>query len=270
MQRRPDRRRPQRLRLHLRHATSQPAVTDTWNNSIVNGKLPTTLDGVSVNVGGTAGLRLLHQPHADQRAGAECRHRQRAGHRHDFRGQPAPPSPSTRSRTARPSSSGRNGQPVATHADFTWAVKNGTFAGVTTVPAKPGEVHHPLGHRLRPHQPRRAAGVAIPVRPVRPTTPPARSPSPSAERQRAVYGDGAGAGLRRRLYQVVVPVPASAGQWRLPAGGDHQRSPSPTVTLTGAQLIAAAGSPAVTIARWSNSRSNSTSSRSGASSPSAN
>ena len=28
------------------------AVTDTWANFIVNGKLPTTVDGVSVTVGG--------------------------------------------------------------------------------------------------------------------------------------------------------------------------------------------------------------------------
>jgi uncharacterized protein (TIGR03437 family) len=32
-----------------------------------------------------------------------------------------------------------NGQPVATRQDFSLAVKNGTFMGATTTPAKPGD-----------------------------------------------------------------------------------------------------------------------------------
>ena len=32
-----------------------------------------------------------------------------------------------------------NSQPVATHVDFTDAMKNGTYTGLTTVPAAPGE-----------------------------------------------------------------------------------------------------------------------------------
>ena len=42
-------------------------VTDTWEQAIVNGHLPTSLDGVSVKVGGAAGLRVLCQRQPDQR-----------------------------------------------------------------------------------------------------------------------------------------------------------------------------------------------------------
>jgi hypothetical protein len=37
------------------------AVTDTWTNFIVDGKLPTTLDGVTVTVAGQASVSVLHQ-----------------------------------------------------------------------------------------------------------------------------------------------------------------------------------------------------------------
>ena len=62
--------------------TNLSPVTDTWDKAIVNGQLPTALDGVSVNVGSYACLRPIHQPDADQRAGARRRHRTGARHRH--------------------------------------------------------------------------------------------------------------------------------------------------------------------------------------------
>ena len=82
-------------------------VTDTWEKAIVNGNLPTSLDGVSVSVGGKPAYRLLHQPGADQRAGARCGHRTgtRHGH-HSQRHQCRLPQPRW-SRRIRPSSSGR-------------------------------------------------------------------------------------------------------------------------------------------------------------------
>jgi len=56
-----------------------------------------------------------------------------------------------------------NGQPVATHLDYSWAVKNGTFAGATTVPAKPGEYIILWGTGFGPTTPTSPTGVTIPA-----------------------------------------------------------------------------------------------------------
>jgi uncharacterized protein (TIGR03437 family) len=56
-----------------------------------------------------------------------------------------------------------NNQVVATHEDFTWAVKNGTFPGTTTVPAKPGETIILWGTGFGPTSPVPPAGVVVPA-----------------------------------------------------------------------------------------------------------
>lgn len=54
-----------------------------------------------------------------------------------------------------------NSQPVATHTDFTWAAKAGTFAGAATVPAKPGETIILWATGLGPTSPSIPAGVQV-------------------------------------------------------------------------------------------------------------
>jgi uncharacterized protein (TIGR03437 family) len=49
-------------------------------------------------------------------------------------------------------------QPVATHLDYSIAAKNGTFSGLTTVPAKPGEVITLWGTGFGPTNPAVPAG----------------------------------------------------------------------------------------------------------------
>ncbi len=49
-------------------------------------------------------------------------------------------------------------QSVATHADYTWAVSNGTFPDTTTVPAKPGEIITLWGTGFGPTNPGVPAG----------------------------------------------------------------------------------------------------------------
>ena len=61
---------------------------------------------------------------------------------------------------------------VATRQDFTWAVANGTFSGVTTVPAKPGDVIILWGTGFGPTSPAAPAGVQVPFQ--RPIPRPAR------------------------------------------------------------------------------------------------
>jgi uncharacterized protein (TIGR03437 family) len=122
-----------------------------------------------------------------------------------------------------------NGQPVATHLDYGWAAKSGTFAGATTVPAKPGEYIILWGTGFGPTNPATPTGVTIPAS----TTYYAANPvyvtigSLSA----SVYGTALASGSAG-LYQVVAMVPAtlSNGDYALVAtvGG----VPTATTTLT--------------------------------------
>ncbi len=137
--------------------TNLAAQTDDWSHSIVNGALPTSLDGVSVTMGGKPAYVYFISPGQlnvlapDVPAGpisvtvtTAARHEYGLQH-HGQRIRPCvfPYGPAV-----------RWWQRVRT---IRYAVKAGTFAGATTVPAKPGEVHYPLGNRIRSHD----AGSAI-------------------------------------------------------------------------------------------------------------
>ena len=51
---------------------------------------------------------------------------------------------------------------VATRTDYSLAVKNGTFSGLTTVPAKPGDTIILWGTGFGPTIPSAPAGVVVP------------------------------------------------------------------------------------------------------------
>ena len=115
------------------------AKTDDWSNSIVNGALPTSLDGVSVTMGGKAAYVYyispgqLDVPAPDVPAG------------------PITVTVTTAVGTSAPFATTASAygpafftwpgnQLVATRTDYSYAVKAGTFAGATTVAARPGDV----------------------------------------------------------------------------------------------------------------------------------
>jgi uncharacterized protein (TIGR03437 family) len=58
---------------------------------------------------------------------------------------------------------GSGNQPVATHSNYSDAVANGTFPGVTDIPAAPGEVIVIWGSGFGPTSPANPFGVAIPT-----------------------------------------------------------------------------------------------------------
>ena len=114
-------------------------VSDDWSNSIANGQLPTQLGGVSVTIGGKPAYIAQMIP---TQINAQAP---------DIGVGPmqvivTTPSGSSSAYTVNSQQYGPafwpwpGSQPVATHADYTLAAKNGTFPGTTTVPAKPGEV----------------------------------------------------------------------------------------------------------------------------------
>lgn len=118
--------------------TNLATTTNTWDKAIVDNKLPTELEGVSVSVGGKPAYIYFVSPEQvnalapDVGAGSVGVTVTNAG---------GTSTPATaNSATLMPAFFGwPGGQAVATRTDYTWAVKNGTFPGTTTAAAKPGE-----------------------------------------------------------------------------------------------------------------------------------
>jgi uncharacterized protein (TIGR03437 family) len=177
---------------------------DDWSQSITNGNLPTTLDGVSVSVGGNPAyvsfvspgqINVLTPNVAPGNAAVTVT----AG------GATTAPMSVTSQQFSPAFFPWPNGQPVATHLDYSWAAKNGTFAGATTIPAKPGEVIILWGTGFGPTSPPAPAGVTVPATT---TYNAANAVSVTIGNGNAsVYGTALASGFAG-LYQVVVTVPA--------------------------------------------------------------
>jgi uncharacterized protein (TIGR03437 family) len=190
--------------------------TDDWTHSIVNGHFPTSLDGVSVTIGGkrayinfvSSGQINLLVP--DVGSGQVPVTVTTAGG-------------ASNTFTVMSSEYGPeffqwpNGQPVATRQDFSWAVKDGTFPGAATVPAKPGEVIILWGTGFGPTNPATPVGGPVPSTATYSTT---SLPTVTINKASAtVYGAALAPGFGG-LYQVAIQVPASIpdGDWPIQAG----------------------------------------------------
>ena len=113
--------------------------TQAWDNAVVNGALPTSLGGVSVGVAGKPAYISYISPGQINFLALNVSLGSVAVTVTTAAGTSAPYN----------SIAGSYGpafflipgnQPVATHLDYTLAAKNGTYAGVTTVLAQPGEL----------------------------------------------------------------------------------------------------------------------------------
>ncbi len=207
--------------------TNLATVTDTWAKAIVNGKLPTKLDGVSVSVGGQ--LAYVYYISAGQI---------------NFIAPDVAPGPqqvivtnSVGSSTAFASTSSAFGpayflwpgnQAVATRQDFSLAAKAGTFAGVTTVAAKPGDVIILWGTGFGPTSPAVPEGEETPGDQTYSTStlPTVKINSISS----LVYGAALAPGFAG-LYQVAIQVPSSItdGDWPIVTSIGGVQSPSGAV-----------------------------------------
>jgi uncharacterized protein (TIGR03437 family) len=113
-----------------------------WGSSdIVNGQLPTQLDGVSVNVGGkTAYVEYVSPTQVNALAPNEAPLGNGVGVIVNNNGLVSNPGNILSQSSAPAFFLWASKYAVATHAkDFTYAIKDGVFPGTTTVPAKPGE-----------------------------------------------------------------------------------------------------------------------------------
>ena len=132
-----------------------------WSNAVINGKLPISLSAVSVSVNGQPAYIEAISPGQINAVAPDV-----------------PPGPvqvtvTTGAGTSVPFNTTAQifmpafflwpgSYAVATHTDYTPAVKNGTFAGLTTVPAKPGDTIILWGSGFGPSNPAMPTGIALP------------------------------------------------------------------------------------------------------------
>ena len=203
------------------------AKTDDWSNSIINGALPTSLDGVTVTMGGKPAYIYYITPGQLNVLAPDL--------------PPGPvsvvvttPSGSSSAFTATAGLYGPafflwpSSQVVATRQDYSLAVKAGTFAGASTVAAKPGDILILWATGFGPTNPAAPAGVAVPGDQAYPT---ATSPLVTIDNIPAlVYGSALTPGAVG-LYQIAIQVPTSLadGDWPIQATIGGVASPAGVV-----------------------------------------
>jgi uncharacterized protein (TIGR03437 family) len=208
--------------------TNLASTTDTWDNSLASGQLPTSLDGVTVLFGGKPAYLTYISPTQinlivpDVSAGLTPVVLTNNGIIPTglFNVQASLFGPAF--------FTWPGAQAVATRQDYTYAVKSGTFAGLNTVAAKPGDVLILWGTGFGPTTPAAPPGIPVPTDRVYSTT---TSPTVSINNVAAtVYGAALAPGYAG-LYQVAIQVPASLpdGDWPVVASIGGVSSPTGVV-----------------------------------------
>ena len=121
-----------------------------------------------------------------------------------------------------------NSQVVATRQDYSYAVKAGTFAGATTVPAKPGDVIVLWATGFGPTMPAAPGGVSVPASGGYPT---ASAPTVKINNTPATLYGAALAPGSAGLYQIAIQVPTTIadGDWPIQATIGNITSPAGTI-----------------------------------------
>jgi uncharacterized protein (TIGR03437 family) len=119
---------------------------------------------------------------------------------------------------------------VATHQDYSYAVKNGTFAGLTTVPAAPGDVIILWGTGFGATDPVAPAGMETPSNATYSTVSPVTVTIGSTSAQ--VYGTALAPGFAG-LYQLAIQIPAGLanGDYPLVATIDNVAAPPVLISV---------------------------------------
>lgn len=198
------------------------ARADVWANAIVDGRLPTSLDGVRVIIGDKPAYIDFISPGQinllvpDVPAGSVNVAVKTPGGNATVTLQSHPYSPAFFL---------WGDQPVATRQDFTWVARNGTFPSMSTVPAKPGEDITLWATGLGPTNPPAPLGVAIPPDVIYST---ATLPIIKIDNITAIVYDSILAVDYAGLYQITMQVPSSIpdGEWPIQASIGGVKSPS--------------------------------------------
>ena len=211
------------------YGTGLSSVTDSWDKAIVNGKLPTSLDGVSVSIGGKlAYIQYISANQINVQAP-------------DVGLGPMPVTVTNSNGTSAAATvtsqqfgpafflwGGRYA--TATHVDFSPASKPGLFAGVTTIPAKPGETVVLWGTGFGPANPAVPAGIEVPADRLYHTANPVTVTvgSTGAQVLSAVMSPGYAG-----LYQIAIQIPSSTPDGDIPIKASVGGSTSPdNVSIT--------------------------------------
>jgi uncharacterized protein (TIGR03437 family) len=206
------------------YGTNLSSVTDTWANSIINGNLPTSLDGVSVSVGGKPAYIAYISPGQINALAPDAG----SGTVTVTNMTETSSAISAAIQQFEPAFFQWGNYAVATREDYSLAVKNGTFTGVTTVPAAPGDVIILWGTGFGPTTPSAPPGVQVPTT----TTYNVASPVTVTVGGVAcvVYGAALAPGYAG-LYQVAIQIPTSLanGDYALVATLGTAQSPSTTL-----------------------------------------
>jgi uncharacterized protein (TIGR03437 family) len=198
--------------------------TGDWSNAIVNGKLPATLNGVSVSIGGKPAYIYFTSP----------------GQLNVLAPDLSPGPVTVTVTTSGGTSSGSTAtasqygpaffpwpanQPVATRQDFSFAVKPGTFPGATTVAAKPGDVIILWATGFGPTNPAAPAGVAVPSDKIYGT---ATSPTVTINGSAVIVFGAALAPGSAGVYQIAIQVPNTLADGDYPIQASIGGVQSPT------------------------------------------
>jgi uncharacterized protein (TIGR03437 family) len=143
--------------------TGLASITDTWNSSVVNGVLPTSLDGVTVTFNGYPAyisyisqnqINVVTPDAGTSQASVAVNNNGAVSGLFNAQGNGTALSPSF---FLWPGS-----QAVATRQDYSYAVKPGTFANATTLAAKPGDIVILWGTGFGPTTPHTQPGAITP------------------------------------------------------------------------------------------------------------
>lgn len=196
--------------------TNLASTTDTWNNSIVGGQLPTVLDGVTVSFSGTPGyisyisptqINVLVPAVALGTTSIQVTNNGAIGSSSTVGTAQYDPAFFFFSGST---------QVIATRLDYSYAAKNGTIPGLATVPAKPGDVVILWGTGFGVTSPITLPGVVTPSDKTYSTSTPVTVTINNVPA--TVYGAALAPGYAG-LYQVAIQVPASLanGDWPIVA-----------------------------------------------------
>ena len=211
------------------------SVTDTWDKFITNGKLPTTVDGVSVKVGGQDAYVYYV---SNSQINALVPNVGTGSMAVSVTNASGNASTNANSVAVQPALFlWVNKYAVATHAAActplpycTWAVANGTFQGVTTTPAKPGETIVLWGTGFGPTNPAAPVGVPVPSDQAYVTTNSVSATvggAPAVVYQNQAFLAPTSAGE----YQLAVTIPSNAPDGDLPVVLTVNGAQSPTGVL---------------------------------------
>jgi uncharacterized protein (TIGR03437 family) len=196
--------------------TNLASTTDTWNNSIAGGQLPTVLDGVTVMFSGTPGyisyisptqINVLVPSIALGTTSIQVNNNGAVGSSSTLGAGQYDPAFFLFSGST---------QVIATRLDYSYAAKNGTIPGLATVPAKPGDVLILWGTGFGVTSPVTLPGVVTPGDKTYSTSTPVTVTINNVPA--TVYGAALAPGYAG-LYQVAIQVPASLanGDWPIVA-----------------------------------------------------